>query len=96
MCAFTAAKAQAAKDRLARAEKGEAVAGIPAPLTRKDQLRISGMSAAQLQHCQRVAAISDAGPDWCRLMNDEVQRRRAKVEKAVVGRLHHMATRGSP
>ena len=40
LAADAAAKAQAAKDRLARAEKGEAVAGIPAPMTRADMLKI--------------------------------------------------------
>jgi hypothetical protein len=34
--ADAATKAQAAKDRLARVEEGEAVAGIPDPMTRKD------------------------------------------------------------
>ncbi len=51
----TSAKAQAAKDRLARVEKGEAVAGIPAPMTHADMLKISGMTEAQAQHCERVA-----------------------------------------
>ena len=36
LAADTAAKAQAAKDRLALVEKGEAVTGIPAPMTRAD------------------------------------------------------------
>ena len=59
--AETAAKAQTAKERLARVEKGEAVAGIPPPLTRKDFLRISGMTETQARHCERVAAIADRG-----------------------------------
>ena len=71
MAADTAAKAQAAKDRLALVEKGEAVAGIPAPMTRADLLRISGMTEAQAQHCERVAGIAAAGEDWWRLMIDE-------------------------
>ena len=46
LAADTAAKAQAAKDRLARVEQGEDVAGHPAPMTREDMLRISGMTEA--------------------------------------------------
>ena len=91
-----AAKAQAAQDRLARVEKGEAVAGIPAPMTRADLLRISGMTEARLQHCERVAGISAAGSDWWRLMIDEENRRKAQVEKTVVRHLHRMATGGGP
>jgi hypothetical protein len=92
LAADTAAKAQAAKDRLALVEKGEAITGIPAPMTRADLLRISGMTEAQ--HCERVAGIAAAGEDWWRLMIDEQQRRKAKVEKAVVRQLHRMATGG--
>ena len=92
----TAAKAEAAKARLARVEKGEAVAGIPAPMKRADLLRISGMTEAQAQHCQRVAGIAAAGEDWWRRKIDEEERRKAKVEKAVVQQLHRMATGGSP
>ena len=94
LAADTAAKAQTAKDRLARVEKGEAITGIPAPMTRADLLRISGMTEAQAQHCERVAGIAAAGEDWWRLMIDEQQRRKAKVEKAVVRQLHRMATGG--
>jgi hypothetical protein len=94
--ADTAAKAEAAKARLALVEKGEAVAGIPAPMTRADLLRISGMSEAQLRHYQRVAGIAAAGEDWWRLMIDEAQRRKANVERTVVRQLHRMATGGGP
>lgn len=94
LAADTAAKAQAAKDRLARAEKGEDVAVIPAPMTRADLLRLSGMTEAQLQHYQRVAGIAAAGPGWWRLMIDEEVRRKANVEKTVVRQLHRMATGG--
>ena len=96
LAADTSAKARAAKDRLALVEKGEAVAGIPVSMTRADLLRISGMTEAQLQHCQRVAGIAAAGEDRWRLMIDEEQRRKAKVEKTVVRQLHRMATGGGP
>jgi len=95
LAADAAAKAKAAKDRLARVEKGEAVAGIPAPMTRADLLRISGMTEAQLQHCERVAGIAAAGSDRWRLMMTERERRTARAEKAVVRQLHRMATGGS-
>jgi hypothetical protein len=52
------------------------------------------MTEAQAQHCERVAGIAAAGEDWWRLMIDEQQRRKAKVEKAVVRQLHRMATGG--
>ena len=53
LAADTAAKAQAAKDRLARAEKGEAVAGIVG------QPMITGMTEAQMQHAERLARVGD-------------------------------------
>ena len=87
-----AVKAEAAKARLARVENGEDVAGIPAPMTRKDLLRISGMTEAEARHCVRVAGIAAAGDDWWRLMIEEEQRRKAKVETAVVRQLHRMVT----
>ena len=40
-------------------------------MTRKDLLRITGMTEAKLQHCERVAGIAAAGEDWWRLMIDE-------------------------
>jgi hypothetical protein len=84
LAADAAARAQAANDRLAGAEKGQDVAGNPAPMTRADLLRLSGMTEAQLQHC----------PGWWRLMIDEEVRRKANVEKTVVRQLHRMATGG--
>ena len=66
----TAAKAQAAKDRLVRVEQGEAIA-VPAPMTRKDFLRLSGMTEAQTQHCVRVSEIANAGDHWWQRMRDE-------------------------
>jgi hypothetical protein len=94
LAADTAARAQAANDRLAGAEKGQDVAGNPAPMTRADLLRLSGMTEAQLQHCPRIAGIAAAGPGWSRLMIDEEVRRKANVEKTVVRQLHRMATGG--
>ena len=69
--ADTAKKAQAAKDRLSRAERGEAVSGIGGPLTRKDFLKFSDMTEAEARHCERVAEIAGAGSDWLQLMRDE-------------------------
>jgi hypothetical protein len=63
-------KAQAAKDRLVRVEQGEAIA-VPAPMTRKDFLRLSGMTEAQTQHCVRVSEIANAGDHWWQRMRDE-------------------------
>jgi hypothetical protein len=94
LAADTAAKAQAAKDRLARVEQGDDVAGIGPPLTRKDILRITGMTEAKLRHCERVAGISAASEDWWRLMVDETHRRKANVERTVVRQLHRMAMGG--
>ena len=94
LAADTAAKAKAAKDRLARVEQGEDVAGIPAaddPQGHPQDLR---HDEAKLRHCERVAGIAAAGEDWWRLMVDEQQRRKANVEKAVVRQLHRMATGG--
>ena len=90
MAADTAAKAQAAKDRLARVEKGEAVAGIGPPLTRKDLLRISGMTEAQARHCERVAGITGDAPDdpIIRLVVDEGLRAEKRAVKAAVRKLY--------
>jgi hypothetical protein len=55
----TAAKAQAAKMRLARAEKGEDVGSIGPSLTRKDMLRISGMSEAVLWYCEQFGETAN-------------------------------------
>ena len=46
LAADTAARAQAANDRLAGAEKGQDVA-IPAPMTHKAFLKAAGMTEAQ-------------------------------------------------
>jgi hypothetical protein len=86
----TAEKAQAAKERLARVEKGESVAGIAPPLTRKDLLKFSGMTEAEARHCERVAEIAGAGSDWLQLMRDEQERRKERAEKAVVRKLHRL------
>ena len=94
VAADAATKAQAAKDRLARVEEGEAVAGIPEPMTRKDLLKISGMTEAQLRHCERVAKI--AGRGWFQLLIDEQERRKKKVEKAVVRELYRLHRQTSP
>jgi hypothetical protein len=94
LAADTAAKAKAAKDRLARVEQGEDVAGIGPPLTRKDILRLTGMTEAKLRHCERVAGISAAGEAWWQLMVDEAHRRKANVERAVVRQVHRIATGG--
>jgi hypothetical protein len=64
------AKAQAAKDRLVRVEQGEAIA-VPASITRRDFLRLSGMTEAQTQHCVRVSEIANAGDHWWQRMRDE-------------------------
>lgn len=87
LAADTAAKAQAAKDRLARVEKGEDVAGIGPPLTRKDMLRITGMTEAEAQHCERMAAICEVDGMF-KFVVDEGMRRQERAEKAIVRRLH--------
>jgi hypothetical protein len=82
-----AAKAEAARDRVARTERGEAVA-VPPPLTRKDMLRITGMTEAEMQLCVRVHEIAEHG--GLELLLDEQHRRRRQAEKAVVRKLHRM------
>ena len=89
LAAGTVAKAQAAKNRLVRVEQGEAIA-VPAPMTRADMLRISGMTEAQAQHCVRVSEIADAGDHWWQRMRDEQDRRTRAAEKAVVRKLHRL------
>jgi hypothetical protein len=80
-----ATHAQAAKERLAQVENGETVAGMT-PLTRKDVIRITGWTETEVRHCERVAEIADrVGPEP---LLDELKRRTALAEKAVVRRLH--------
>jgi hypothetical protein len=81
------AKAEAARDRLARTERGEAVA-VPSPLPRKDMLRIAGMTEAGARHCVRVAEIAGRGDDWWQRMLDEQHAASLRAEKAVVRKLH--------
>jgi hypothetical protein len=87
LAADTAAKAQAAKDRLARVEKGEDVAGTVPPLTRKDMLRITGMTQAEAQHCECMAAICRVDGMF-ELVVEEGIRQEKRAEKAIVRRLH--------
>jgi hypothetical protein len=89
LAADTASKAQAARDRLVRVEQGEAIA-VPAPMTHKDFLRLSGMTEAQAQHCVRVSEIANAGDHWWQRMRDEQDRRTKVAEKAVVRKLHRL------
>ena len=53
------AKVAAARDRLARVEKGEAVAGIPRPMTRAEFLTAAGLTESEAQHLVRLAEICD-------------------------------------
>jgi hypothetical protein len=87
--AGAAEKVRAAKDRLARVEAGETVA-VPPPLTRKDFLRITGMTEAEARHCEQVHDMAARGPDWWQFMIDEQMRRGEQAEKAVVRRLHRV------
>jgi hypothetical protein len=73
------------KDRLARVENGATVA-VPAPLTRKDMLRISGMTEAEAQHCMRLAYIADQV--GLQVVLDEQARHLKREEKAVVRKLY--------
>jgi hypothetical protein len=88
LAADTAQQAQGAKDRLARAERGELVAGIKAPMTRKALLRLTGMTESDLRHAQRMNVIADQG-GWDLMFDEEVRRKRL-VEKRVVSELYHL------
>jgi hypothetical protein len=83
--------AQEAKDRLARVENGE-TAAVPAPLTRKDMLRISGMTEAEAQHCMRLAYVADQV--GLQVVLDEQARHQKREEKAVVRRLYRQLRGG--
>ena len=52
------------------------------------------MTEAQLRHCERVAKI--AGRGWFQLLIDEQERRKKKVEKAVVRELYRLHRQTSP
>ena len=89
-----ASQAQAAKDRLAAVHKGEVVGGIPAPMTAKDILRITGMTKAELRRCEQTAEIAEHG--WFQMLLDEVMRRHQAADRATVRDLHRLLvlTRG--
>jgi hypothetical protein len=53
--AAAAERATAADDRLARAERGEAVAGIPKPMTRKQFLAAAGITERTARFYQQLA-----------------------------------------
>jgi hypothetical protein len=83
--ADAAEKLKAARERLTRVQNGEAVP-LPSPMTRKDMLRISGMTEAEVRHCVRVAEIAKHGA-FERLL-DEQRQAKQRAEKAVVRKLH--------
>jgi hypothetical protein len=55
LAAAATERAKAADDRLARTERGEHVAGIPKPMTRKQFLAIAGVTERTAQLWQRMA-----------------------------------------
>ena len=83
--------AQEAKDRLARVANGETVA-VPAPLTRKDMLRISGLTEAEAQHCMRLAYVADQV--GLQVVLNEQARHQKREEKAVVRKLYRQLRGG--
>jgi hypothetical protein len=87
LAADTAAKAQAAKERLAKVVKGEDVSGIGPPLTRKDLLRLGGMTEAQLRHGERMADICRVDGMF-KFVVDEGMRQQERAEKAIVRKLY--------
>jgi hypothetical protein len=85
LAAESTARADEAKERLAKAEAGEVVP-VPKPMTRADIRRITGMTEAEMRKCVQVAEIAAAG-GFERLL-DEQERRAAQAERAVVRKLH--------
>jgi hypothetical protein len=83
--------AQEARDRLARVEKCEVVAGPPL-LTRKEMLRISGMIEAEAQHCMRLAYVTDQV--GLQVVLDEQARHQKREDKAVVRKLYRQLRGG--
>jgi hypothetical protein len=91
-------QAQAAKDCLAAVEKGEVVAGVPAPMTRKDFLRISGMAEAEAQDSVRLAQVADAmgGDKFIEMLVRDSTEAKDRWRRRTVRKLHAALGLGTP
>jgi hypothetical protein len=78
--ADVAGKAQAAAERLARAERGEDAGSIGKPMTPKDIAAAIGWKAADIRHAYRLIEIEEIGAHDA-LMAD-ILKRRERAEKA--------------
>lgn len=75
-----AADADAAKERLAKVKRGEAVS-VDRPMTRAEVLKAAGWTEADARHAARLIRIDRLG-GWKTLMDEEMKRQR-RGEKAV-------------
>jgi hypothetical protein len=81
------AKAEHAKERLAKIEKGEDVqGGLGRPMTREDLRRISGMSDEQIQHCMDMFELRLSDEEMERLVHEQLDAG-DRAGRAIVRRL---------
>lgn len=81
------AKAERAKERLAKIERGEDVqGGLGRPMTHEDFERISGMSKEQIQHCVNLAELRPSDEEMQQLAHEEVEAG-IRVGRAIVRRM---------
>jgi hypothetical protein len=53
-------RAAAAAERLVRVERGEAVAGVPRPMTRRQLQAVLGMTTRELRRCEALAELPNS------------------------------------
>jgi hypothetical protein len=90
--AETATKAQAARERLAKAERGEDAGPVPPPMTREETVRMLDWGPGDILHACRLLEIEQRG--GTSELVKEIMKRRRQTEKAAaraVRRRHRSA-----
>jgi hypothetical protein len=91
-----AANAERAKERLAKIERGEDVAGgLGKPVDFETMLRKAGMSDEDIQHCKDMAELCPSDEDLEKLANEEVEAG-DRAGRAIVRRMLRKQRGGPP
>jgi len=81
-------RAQAAKERLARVERGEVVAGVSRPLTQREMRQ----NEADAAHCVRLSEVAELV--GLPAVSAELGRRKELVERLTIRQLHRWIVEG--
>jgi hypothetical protein len=91
-----AANAERAKERIAKIERGEDVAGgLGKPVDFETMLRKAGMSDEDIQHCKDLAELCPSDEDLEKLVHEQVEAGE-RVGRAIVRRRLREQRRGGP